>query len=183
MLGMFVAALLGGCALGLRLMLGGVLSNALPTEVRGGAPAPRARARLLSPVVAAMLTGFGLTGAVLTRTTFWSGGVRLLVALSAAAVATALAGWVRRWALDPDAPAASEDDPRFSLQGLPALVTRAIAAARAGEISWRQDGYTQVAIARAINGAALSEGTEVVIDHLEDGVAWVESWQQVEARL
>jgi hypothetical protein len=185
MLALFVLSLMAGFGLGLRLMLGGVLKDTSPVVGEGPAQAARrrAQARLVTPMAAAVLASFGLTGAVLVRGAGWSATASLVTALGAAAVSAALAALVRSWALDPNAPADPEEDPRFVVQGLPALVTRAIAAARSGEITWRMNGRTEVTPARALDGAELREGTEVVIDRLEDGIAWVETWRQVEARL
>ncbi len=181
----YVVSLLIGFGLGLRLMQRGVLKETSPVlgETPAQAARRRAEARLFSPVAAAVLAAFGLTGGVLLRLVGWSERGSVVAALLAAGSSAVLATVVRSWALDPSAPADPEEDPRFSVQGLPALVTRAIAAARAGEITWRVDGRTEVTEARALDGAALGEGTEVVIDRLEDGVAWVETWHQVEARL
>lgn len=185
MLVLFVLCVVAGFGLGLRLMLGGVLKNAGPVTGDPSIESARrlAEARIVTPMAAAVLASFGMSGAVLMRGVGWSGTASLFAALAVAAVCAALAAWVRSWALDPNAPADPEEDPRFVVQGLPALVTRAIAAARAGEITWRMNGRTEVAAARALDGAELREGTEVVIDHLEDGIAWVETWRQVEARL
>ena len=185
MLVLYVIALLSGFALGLRLMMGGVLKEAPPgaPESASAAATRRARARLLTPIAAAVLASFGLTGAALSRGTGWGMAAVLGTSLAVAGAAVAVAGWIRSWALDPHAPADPDDDPRYVVQGLPALVTGAIAAARAGEITWRRNGRTEVTPARTLDGADMTEGTEVVIDRLEDGVAWVESWRQVEARL
>lgn len=185
MLVLYVIALLSGFGLGLRLMLGGVLKEAPAgaTESVSVTATRRARARLLTPLAAAVLASFGLTGAALSRGTGWGMATILGTSLVVAGASVGLAGWIRSWALDPHAPADPDDDPRYAVQGLPALVTRAIAAARAGEITWRRNGHTEVTPARALDGADMGEGTEVVIDRLEDGVAWVESWHQVEARL
>ncbi len=185
MLVVFVFSLITGFGLGLRLMLGGVLKDTDPVSNEGPAQAVRrrARARLVTPMAAAVLASFGMTGAVLMRGTGRSGTSSLFWALFAAAVSAGLAGWVRSWALNPNAPSDPDDDPRYVVQGLPALVTSAIAVARAGEITWRMNGRTEVTPARAVDGAELNEGTEVVIDRLENGIAWVETWHQVEARL
>ncbi|MBI3792208.1 MAG: hypothetical protein HY275_15195 [Gemmatimonadetes bacterium] len=182
MLVFYVLSLFAGFALGVRLMQAGVLREG-PAERAREATAPRAQARLVSPIAAAMLATFGLVGGVLTRLSVWGPGLRFLVSFLAAGAALALAALVRRWALDPDAPASTDEDPRYVVQGLPALVTRAIEAARSGEITWRRDGRTEVTPARTIDGADLAAGTEVVIERLENGVAWVESWRRVEARL
>jgi hypothetical protein len=37
--------------------------------------------------------------------------------------------------------------------------------------------------ARALDDVAVVEGTEVVIERIEDGIAYVEPWLQVEQRL
>ena len=185
MLVLFVLSLLTGFALGLRLMLRGVLKESDPATggAPGGAAQRRMRARVVSPVATAVLAAFGLTGAVLVRGLGWSARPSLFAALAMSAAAAMLAAWVRSWALDPRAPVDPDDDPRYVVQGLPALVTRAIAAARAGEVTWRRDGRTEVTPARSIDGADVAEGTDVVIERLEDGVAWIETWGQVEARL
>ena len=185
MLVLYVIALLSGFGLGLRLMLGGVLKEATPEvhESASVAATRRARARLLTPMAAAVLASFGLTGAALARGTPLGTAAVLVTSLLAAGASVGLAGWVRSWALDPHAPVDPEEDPRYVVQGLPALVTGAIAAAHAGEITWRMNGRTEVTPARTLDGTEMTEGTEVVIDHLVDGVAWVESWRQVEARL
>lgn len=185
MLVLYVIALLCGVGLGLRLMLGGVLKDAVPGADESGSAAAtrRARARLLTPLAASVLASFGLTGAALSRGTGWGTATILITSLGVAGASVGLASWVRSWALDPRAPADPDDDPRYVVQGLPALVTRAIAVARAGEITWRMNGRTEVTPARTLDGADMTEGTEVVIDRLVDGVAWVESWRQVEARL
>ncbi len=185
MLALFVLCLMAGFGLGLRLMLGGVLKDASPVAGEGRTVSARrlAEARLVTPMAAAVLASFGMSGAALVRGARWSVAASLFAALAIAAVGATIAAWVRSWALDPNAPTDPEEDPRFVVQGLPALVTRAIASARAGEITWRLNGKTEVSPARALDGADLREGTEVVIDHLEDGIAWVETWRQVEARL
>jgi hypothetical protein len=182
MLVLYVLSLFAGFALGVRLMQAGVLREGSASEGahRDGA---RRRARFFSPVGAAVLTTFGLTGGVLTRLEVGGAGSRFVAAVLAAAAASGVAALVRWWALASSAGHGADEDPRYVVQGLPALVTRAIAAARSGEITWRHDGRTEVTPARAVDGANLAAGTEVVIERLEDGVAWVESWDQVEARL
>jgi hypothetical protein len=182
MLALYVVSLMAGLALGARLMLAGVLKDPGPAPVPQDARG-RARARLLSPMGAAVLVSVGLTGGALTRAGTWSVGPRLAVALAAGAVAALIAIRVRAWALDPSAPADPDDDPRYVVQGLPAVVTQTITPEANGAIRWEHDGRAYTGAARSLEGEVLPVGTEVVIDRLEDGMAWVESWTRVEARL
>jgi hypothetical protein len=86
-----------------------------------------------------------------------------------------------RWALRGlAAPFSSEDQ---EIQGTLAVVTKEITPAREGEISYEHLGRREVALARSLGVAAISSGSEVVIDRIENGVAFVEEWAVVEQRL
>jgi hypothetical protein len=74
-------------------------------------------------------------------------------------------------------------DERYLLQGHPARVTRAITADGAGEIAYVADGRRYAVVARSLEGDALAQDTEVAIERVEDGVAYVERWTRVEERL
>jgi hypothetical protein len=63
------------------------------------------------------------------------------------------------------------------------VVTQKIALAGVGEISYEQLGKQLRIAARALSGKALSVGAEVVIDRIENGIAFVEEWAVVEQRL
>jgi hypothetical protein len=69
------------------------------------------------------------------------------------------------------------------IQGQPAVVTREISLAGAGEISYDHQGREVRITARSLDTRTLPAGTEVVIDRIEDGVACVEEWAIVERRL
>ena len=92
---------------------------------------------------------------------------------------------VARWALP--AVAAEVVDERYVLQGHPARVTRIVAdgagAPSAYEISYEEGGATHVLRARSLEGTVLAPGSEVVIERVEDGAAYVEAWSVVERRL
>ncbi|MBI2795510.1 MAG: hypothetical protein HYX65_02265 [Gemmatimonadetes bacterium] len=182
MIVLYIAALLAGPALAVRVMVAGVLR--LPPA---GAPAeaiPARRARLSPALGAAGATVFGLVGAAMTRLAVPGAGLRFVSALLAGAVAVGGAGLVLKlWALDPRAPLDPEDDPGHRLQGTPATVTRAPSPTGNGEVAFRYDGVRRVLPARAVDGRPLAAGIEVVIDHVTDGVAWVEGWARVEARM
>ena len=77
-----------------------------------------------------------------------------------------------------------EFDPRFELQGTPAVVVEAIPAAGEGLVRL-PDGSTRGGPlrARSIDGVAIERGVEVAVERIDDDVAFVEAWSVVEARL
>ena len=65
-----------------------------------------------------------------------------------------------------------------------AFVTRALSASTDGEVTYLAADGAQYAIpARSFDGSPLEVGDEVIIDRIEDGVAWVEAWAVVEKRI
>ena len=50
-------------------------------------------------------------------------------------------------------------------------------------IAFENGGVREVSRAAGLDGARLELGTEVAIERVEGGVAYVEPWTQVEARL
>jgi hypothetical protein len=87
---------------------------------------------------------------------------------------------VWRWALRAHGEELARGDE--SLQGLPARVTRLVDG-RGGEVEYRDGGSMRRAAARSVDGSAHPVGTEVVIDHAEGDVVYVEAWSRVEERL
>jgi hypothetical protein len=75
------------------------------------------------------------------------------------------------------------DDPRYILQGLVGHVVRPIDPGAEGTVALDVGADRRVVRARAVDDAPLAEGTEVVIERLEDDLAFVEAWSQVEKRL
>ena len=155
-------------------------SGRVPAMHGSAPPAPRARWNL--PLWAAFCSVFGATGYLLTRYTALGLGLRVLIAVAVggAAIFGAIA-LIAKWAI----PSAKRDpeDPRYVLQGHPAHVARAIGPASAGEIAYEVDGTRYAAKARSIDGQPVEAGAEVVIERVEDGVAYVEPWSAVEQRL
>jgi hypothetical protein len=85
-----------------------------------------------------------------------------------------------KWALqNPEALHSDEDD----ISGQVAIVTRTITADEPGEISWDAWGKRHSLPATAMTETIIAEGTEVVIDTVDDGIARVELWSVVESRL
>ena len=88
---------------------------------------------------------------------------------------------IARWAI----PGARADhiDQRYLLQGTLARVTDAAPADGTGALVYALDGHEYTLPVRSMDGTALSAGMDVVIDRVEDGVAYAESWALVEQRL
>jgi hypothetical protein len=52
-----------------------------------------------------------------------------------------------------------------------------------GEIAYVVGGKRYATAAQSLDGTPVAVGTDVVIDRVENGVAYVERWVQVEQRL
>jgi hypothetical protein len=181
---LFLGLFLAGLVLGVGAMLFGVERKRAPANGESGAPT--IGARLTVPNVAAFAAASGAAGYLLDRySTLGNVGVFLIAAAAGALGVVGASLLVARWALP--AVAGEVVDERYVLQGHPAQVTRIIAgeagAPTAYEISYEDGGDTHVLRAYSLEGAALTPGSEVVIERVEDGSAWVESWSVVERRL
>jgi hypothetical protein len=69
------------------------------------------------------------------------------------------------------------------IQGQLAVVTQDITPAREGEISYEHLGRRELVPARSLGTTVIPTGSDVVIDRIEDGMAFVEEWAVVEQRL
>ncbi len=69
------------------------------------------------------------------------------------------------------------------IQGELAVVTRDITPAAPGEISYQRAGRELRVRAQALTAKPLAAGVEVVIDRIENGIAFVEEWSVVEQRI
>lgn len=145
----------------------------------------RARTPILNyPTVGAFLTALGLTGYLFTR---YSSLAAVTVAIISMIVALAagggMLGLVAGWAI----PSAARDveDPRYRLQGAFGRVTRAIGPGESdlGEISYVDDGVSTVTPARSLDGQRIETGADIVIERIEDGVAYVDTWTRIEREL
>jgi membrane protein implicated in regulation of membrane protease activity len=96
----------------------------------------------------------------------------------AAAVAARL---VRRWWTV--TPEHDVDDERYVLQGHLARVTKPIDVGVEGEVTFEFANDHRVVRARGLDERALAIGTDVVIERIEDDLAYVEAWAEVEKRL
>jgi len=177
----FLGLFLAGLVLAVGAMLFGV--ERTRPSVDGS---PTIGARLTVPNVAAFATVFGAVGYLLHR--YSSLGTLAIFVIAAIAGALGVVGailLVARWALP--AVAAEVVDERYVLQGHPARVTALVAdatgAPSAYEISYEEGGATHRLRAQSLEGTALTPGSEVVIERVENGIAYVEAWSVVERRL
>ncbi|MFL5469319.1 MAG: hypothetical protein ACJ8AE_05980 [Gemmatimonadaceae bacterium] len=170
----FLTTFIGGLVLAVFAMLHGVEHM---RRSRTGAPSPF----LNLPAVAAFAVGFGAVGYPLasrTRLPIW--GI-LLIAVGTGIVATSgMITLLARWALRGIPQPGTTDD---EIQGQLAVVTRDILVTATGEISYEHLGHKVNIPARGLTEKLLPSGTDVVIDRIEDGVAFVEEWAVVEQRL
>ena len=185
----FVACFVAGLVLAVYVMLHGVERRATPStlpphEARGGHdPSTEPSAMLNAQNAAAFVVAFGACGYLLARLTTLGAAAIVAIAVAAGALfAVGSASLLAAWVL----PGARSDavDERYLLQGHPARVTRPIGSeAGDGEIAYEVDGRRFSVAARSWDGASIDAGTDVAIERVEDGVAYVERWAQVEARL
>ena len=171
----FLAALIGGLLLAVFAMLHGV---EYARRNRSRAPSPF----INLPAIGAFAVGFGAVGYPLVSRTRLPPWAILLIAIGGGAFAiSAMITLLARWALrDAAGPSSAESD---EIQGQFALVTQEITLADAGEISYEHLGRQLRIPAHALSEKALAVGSEVVIDRIENGIAFVEEWAVVEQRL
>jgi hypothetical protein len=125
---------------------------------------------------------FGIVGYPLAKYSSLSTIAMIAVAGGAATAAAAgMVAIIAGWAV-PSA-ALHAEDPRFALQGHPARVSQSITAGQAGEISYEHDGSRRTVLAVGLDSAPIPAGAEVVIERIEDGIAYVELWSNIEREL
>jgi MFS family permease len=134
------------------------------------------------PTVAALAVGIGACGYLLvTRTTLGWAGIFLIAMATGLAALFGMITLMAKWALRTSGHASGlvEED----THGQIATVSRTITPGESGEITYFAWNKTHVLAATAMDASVIPEGTEVVIDSVEDGVARVELWSVVEQRL
>jgi len=166
----FLVVFIGGLVTAVYAMLQGVTTAP-------GTPAPTRIMRKSAPAVAGFAVAFGVLGYLLTtRSSLSPWKVLGISALGAALTLTMTApGLVRLTRRT------SSADPE--LEGQLAEVITALSASKAGEISYQRDGRSIRQPALNVNDGIFQPGKEVVIDRVENGIAYVEDWETVEARL
>jgi len=174
---LFLAAFISGLVLAVFAMLHGV-EHARRRRNRSHTPSPFFNL----PAVAAFAVGFGAVGYPLasrTRLPVW--GI-ILIAIGGGALAiTGMITLLARWALRGLSGPLPPEDPE--IQGQLAVVTRDITPVGGGEISYEHLGRPVLVPARSLGTTVILSGSDVVIDRIEDGMAFVEEWAVVEQRL
>jgi hypothetical protein len=170
---LFLLSFLGGLILGVISMLVGIDRH----EQRR-----RMTPLALVPTAGAFAALVGATGYLLNRYTALPDWTVLAIAVSTGIVAAGgMLGIIAGWAL----PSAAREvvDERFVLQGHFGTVTAPIMAGGLGEITFETHGARHKTAARSLDGHAMDQGTEIVIERVEDGVAYVERWSRIEKEL
>jgi len=172
----FLASFIVGLLLAARIMMFGIERS------RSQHPDGERSFRLSPAVFAVFALVFGIVGYVLMRhpsiktaSTLWIALVSGIVA--SVATASAVRSW---WAVTPEH---EVDDERYILQGHLARVTESITPTRPGQVEFQIDSERRVLSAYGLDGAEVAAGTDVVIERIEDDVAYVEPWAAVEERL
>lgn len=174
---LYLASFIGGLLLAVRIMIVGV------ERPRDEHPTGARTFRLSPPVVAVIAVVFGVIGYILNRRQPGTNVMDLAIAAGVAVVAGVLTARLVRdwWKVTPEH---ETDDERFILQGHVARVTKPITGTTGeGEVTYTLGDKTFVHPAHGVDETMLSAGSEVVIERIEDGVAYVESWLEVEKRL
>ena len=170
----FLAAFIGGLVLAVFAMLHGVEHA---RRNRSQAPSPFFNL----PAIAAFGVGFGAVGYLLaSHSTLPAWGVLLIAVGGGALAISGMIVLLARWALRGTRVPPGEGD---EVQGQLAIVSREISVAGIGEISYEQAGKPVSIPARALSEKLVLAGADVVIDRIENGVAFVEEWAVVEQRL
>jgi membrane protein implicated in regulation of membrane protease activity len=176
MTALFLVCFIGGLLLAVRVMIYGV------ERPREANPSGERSLRLSPALIVAFSVVFGATGYALTSSSIGSPSSRIATAAALGMVAAVVAArLVRRWWTV--IPEHDVDDERYVLQGHLARVTKSIRAGVEGEVSFDLANDHRVLRARGIDDGMLAVGTDVVIERIEDDLAYVESWTEVEKRL
>jgi hypothetical protein len=172
---MYLATFVAGLALAVSSMLNGAERWRRKRSVKQSAV-------FNPPTVAALAVGLGACGYLLiTRTTLGWLPVFLIAIGTGLAALFGMITLMAKWALRASGYSSGlvEED----THGQIATVSRTITPGETGEITYFAWDKTHVLAATALDSSVIPEGTEVVIDSVEDGVARVELWSIVEQRL
>jgi hypothetical protein len=178
MTAVFWVSFIAGMFVAVRIMLFGV------EKVRSFGAEGERSFRLSTPLLATFLMVYGLAGWLLVRAlegVRWGAGIGTIAAALVALAATEfMRRAIKRWWLV--TPEHDVDDERYVLQGHLARVTEPIGA-DGGAVTFQVDSVRRDVRARSIDDLPIAAGADVVIERLEDDVAWVERWDEVEKRL
>ncbi len=170
---LFNLVFLAGLLVGVRVMVAGVERSGRDGELQ---------VRTRWAMLGGMLTLAGFVGSLMARLQT-SLSVRVAVTSLAVVCGVVAARLVVRRAVA--MPVRDQEfDPRFELQGVPAIVVESIPAAGDGFVRLPEgSGIAMPLRARSLDGAPIACGVEVGVERIDDGVAFVEAWSAIEARL
>jgi membrane protein implicated in regulation of membrane protease activity len=173
---LYLGCFIGGLLLAVRVMIYGV------ERPRESNPSGERSFRLSPALIVAFSVVFGATGYTLTKGNMGASESRLAAAAGFGVLAAVVAARLVRkwWRVTPEH---DVDDERYVLQGHLARVTKPIQAGVEGEVSFEFANDRRVLRARSLDDGALAIGTDVVIERIEDDLAIVEAWAEVEKRL
>lgn len=180
MIAFFITAFVVGLVLGVHVMMHGVERTSGLDAI--GRQLAATRRTYGTAALSVFLALFGLVGYGIQRADAAGVVVAMLLAMAAGAVgAIALVAFVAKAIV----PAAERDviDERYLLQGHPGRVESSIPANGQGRIVYRIGEQSHHLDAGSLEGDLIPEDAEVVIERIEDGVAWVEPWSRVEQRI
>ena len=171
----FLVAFVAGLVLAVLAMLHGVEHT---RRNKSRAPSPFFNL----PALAAFAVAFGAVGyPIASRTTLPLWVTLLIAAASGGLAISAMVTLLARWALR--GASAQSAAMEHEIQGHLAVVTVRITSVSRGEIVYQLPEREVRIPAKTLGNKALSPGSEVVIDRIEDGVAYVEDWAVVEQRI
>lgn len=173
---LYLAAFVAGLLAAVWVMMYGV------ERPREAHPAGERSFRISPPIVIAFSVAFGAAGTILSRRGAGTVATRFAIAVGIGAlIAVITARLVRKWWTV--TPEHDVDDERYILQGHLARVTKPMGEGVDGEVAFDIGADHRVLRARSFDDGALAAGTEVVIERIENDVAYVEAWMEVEKRL
>jgi membrane protein implicated in regulation of membrane protease activity len=172
----YLASFVGGLLLAVQIMIAGV------ERPRDKHPAGERTFRLSLPMIATLALIFGIVGYLLRKSQVGSSLSQFVIAAVLGVVSAAVAAQLVRkwWTVTPEH---EVDDERYVLQGHVARVTKPIRADVDGEVAFELGEEQHVLRARSLDDTTFAAGADVAIDRIEDDIAYVESWIEVEKRL
>jgi hypothetical protein len=128
----------------------------------------------------AFLTWFGGVGYLLTGRGHWGYLIVLFAAIAAGLVgAVILFGFLTKVLLKHERSLSAAD---FEMVGVLGRITVPIRAGGTGEIVYSQAGTRRSAGARSESGKPIMRGAEVVVTRYENGIAFVQLWEELAGR-
>lgn len=126
--------------------------------------------------IAAFVTWFGGAGWLLTRYSSLAAAAILLVASVAGLGGGGIVFVTLSRFILPRLTVMRPED--YRVQGVVGRIASAVRAGGTGEVVYTLAGARHVDGARSVSGEALEQGAEVIIHHVERGIAYVERWDE-----